>query len=96
MEAVGQSRGGEGRRDLLHLAHEAPRLLGAPCAGLGPGREVGQRARPLADERVVDPFGPSESPNGHEERGAALAPRGVGHLEGRGGAGRPVEEHDLE
>src|SRR5690348_5742881 len=82
VEAVGCSRRGEGRRDLLHLAGPAPPLrLGGALCSREPLLEPGDRLAPFGAERLLDPLGPCDVADREQERRAPFRPRGVGRLD---------------
>src|SRR3982074_2731067 len=56
MEAAGQPRRLEARRDFLHLADPAPGLARLRGDDLGSLRQLGLRALPLLEQRRFDPF----------------------------------------
>src|SRR5690349_8447160 len=94
VESAGQTGGLERRGDLLHLAHEAPRLARVVARRrLGALGQLRLRTSPLGQERVVHALRRRERTDGHEQRGGALGVGGVGHLEGGGRAG-PVADGD--
>ena len=88
VELARQAGGAERPRNLVHLGDPAPALgeRGA-CGGVRLRLQIGQRHPPFLEQRLLDPAGAGERARGEKERGAALRPRGVGHLDGRRRAG---------
>src|SRR5258706_378996 len=91
MEAAGQPRRLEARRDFFHLADPAPRLARLHGDDLGALRKLGLRALPFLQQRRFDPFVRRESADRGEQRGGALGPGGVAGFE-RGGRTREIFE----
>ena len=96
-EAVGQIVGGEGLRNLVEFAGEAPRL--GSIAGGSAYRlvvETGLRCDPLGEQCILDVLRCSESADGQEQCSGSLRPRRETDLH-RGRCARPaVDDSGLE
>ena len=90
VKAARQAGVGEGRRNLAHLALEAPRLGGA--VGGAPVRRCGQPRPPLPFQRVPHPLALGQRQDRREQGRGALGVGCVAHLQ-RGGRADAVREH---